>query len=108
MTATLALAADLPLDRYTDSERSSGFLTSPVFVFFLSARAGVCAGERPSSDLANRSGVARCEFSTQAVCKSWILACDQAQVPRFNPYKLRHSFATLLRREGADLADVQH
>jgi site-specific recombinase XerD len=47
------------------------------------------------------------EFSTQAFYKSWMLACDQANVPRFNPYKLRHSFATLLRRNGADLADVQ-
>ena len=46
-------------------------------------------------------------FSTQAFHKSWVLACDQAHVARFNPYKLRHSFATLLRREGADLADVQ-
>ena len=46
-------------------------------------------------------------FSTQAFYKSWMLACDQAHVARFNPYKLRHSFATLLRREGADLADVQ-
>jgi len=46
-------------------------------------------------------------FSTQAFHKSWMLACDQAHVERFNPYKLRHSFATMLRREGADLADVQ-
>jgi integrase/recombinase XerD len=47
------------------------------------------------------------DFSTQAFHKSWMLACDQAHVARFNPYKLRHSFATLLRREGTDLADVQ-
>ncbi len=46
-------------------------------------------------------------FSTQAFHKSWMLACDQAHVARFNPYKLRHSFATMLRREAADLADVQ-
>lgn len=26
---------------------------------------------------------------------------------RFNPYKLRHSYATLMRRGGADIADVQ-
>jgi integrase len=36
-----------------------------------------------------------------------VLACDQAHVTRFNPYKLRHSFATRMRRAGADLADVQ-
>ena len=46
-------------------------------------------------------------FSTQAFYKSWMLACDQADVTRFNPYKLRHSFATRMRRAGADLADVQ-
>ena len=46
-------------------------------------------------------------FSTQAFYKSWVLACDQANVTRFNPYKLRHSFATRLRRAGTDLADVQ-
>jgi integrase len=46
-------------------------------------------------------------FSTQAFYKSWVLACDQAHVTRFNPYKLRHSFATRMRRAGADLADVQ-
>jgi site-specific recombinase XerD len=28
-------------------------------------------------------------------------------VARFNPYKLRHSYATLMRRGGADIADVQ-
>jgi integrase len=47
------------------------------------------------------------EFSTHAFYKSWVLACDQANVTRFNPYKLRHSFATRMRRAGADLADVQ-
>jgi site-specific recombinase XerD len=46
-------------------------------------------------------------FSTQAFYKSWVLACDQADIVRFNPYKLRHSFATRMRRAGADLADVQ-
>jgi integrase len=47
------------------------------------------------------------KYSTQAFYKSWVLACDQANVTRFNPYKLRHSFATRMRRAGADLADVQ-
>ena len=46
-------------------------------------------------------------FSTHSFCKCWMLACDRASVARFNPYKLRHSFATRLRRAGADLADVQ-
>jgi integrase len=46
-------------------------------------------------------------FSTQSFHGSWTLACDQAAVARFNPYKLRHSFATRLRRAGTDLADVQ-
>jgi site-specific recombinase XerD len=32
---------------------------------------------------------------------------DQANVARFNPYKLRDSFWTLARRCGADMADVQ-
>ena len=36
-----------------------------------------------------------------------MLACDSAGVPRFNPYKLRHSYATRLRRAGADIADIQ-
>ena len=46
-------------------------------------------------------------FSTQAFYKSWMLACDQAHVTRFRPYLLRHSFATRVRRAGADFADVQ-
>lgn len=46
-------------------------------------------------------------FSTSSLYKSWMLACDKAGVERFNPYRLRHSFATDLRRAGADLADVQ-
>jgi integrase len=46
-------------------------------------------------------------FSTQSFYKSWMHACEDAAVTRFNPYKLRHSFATMLRREGADIADVQ-
>lgn len=32
---------------------------------------------------------------------------EEADVPFFNPYKLRHSHATALRAEGMDLADVQ-
>jgi site-specific recombinase XerD len=36
-----------------------------------------------------------------------MLACDQAGIERFNPYRLRHSYATLLRRGGADIADIQ-
>jgi integrase len=47
------------------------------------------------------------DFSTSAFYKSWMKACDDADVERFNPYKLRHSYATLLRRAGTDLADVQ-
>jgi integrase/recombinase XerC len=46
-------------------------------------------------------------FSTQAFYKGWMLACDQAGVERFRPYLLRHSYATLLRRGGADVADIQ-
>ena len=47
------------------------------------------------------------KFSTSGFYKSWMLACEQAGVERFNPYKLRHSYATLLRRGGVDVADVQ-
>ncbi len=47
------------------------------------------------------------EFSQSAVYKSWKLACEAAGVPFFNPYKLRHSYATALRAQGMDLADVQ-
>jgi len=36
-----------------------------------------------------------------------MLACKAANVAPFNPYKLRHSYATLLRRAGADIADIQ-
>jgi len=46
-------------------------------------------------------------FSTSSFYKSWMLACDDAKITRFNPYKLRHSYATLLRRSGADVADIQ-
>lgn len=45
-------------------------------------------------------------FSQSSLYKSWKLACDDADVPFFNPYKLRHSYATALRAEGVDLADV--
>jgi integrase len=46
-------------------------------------------------------------FSQSSVYKSWKQACDEAEVPFFNPYKLRHSYATALRAQGMDLADVQ-
>ena len=46
-------------------------------------------------------------FSQSAVYKSWKSACETAGVPFFNPYKLRHSYATALRAQGMDLADVQ-
>ena len=46
------------------------------------------------------------EFSQSSLYKSWKLACEDADVAFFNPYKLRHSFATALRAEGVDLADV--
>lgn len=45
-------------------------------------------------------------FSTSAFHKSWTLACRKAGVPEFNPYKLRHSFATRLHRH-VPLSDVQ-
>ena len=47
------------------------------------------------------------KFSQSSLYKSWKLACEDAGVPFFNPYKLRHSYATALRAEGVDLADVQ-
>ena len=47
------------------------------------------------------------EFSQPSVYKSWKQACKDAEVPFFNPYKLRHSYATALRAQGMDLADVQ-
>jgi len=47
------------------------------------------------------------EFSNSSLYKSWKLACEDAGVAFFNPYKLRHSYATALRAEGMDLADVQ-
>ena len=46
-------------------------------------------------------------FSARAFYKAWMLAGDQAKVERFRPYLLRHSYATLLRRGGADVADIQ-
>ncbi len=47
------------------------------------------------------------EFSQSSVRKSWKLACEDAGVPFFNPYRLRHTWATTLRAGGLDLADVQ-
>ena len=47
------------------------------------------------------------QFSQSSLYKSWKLACHDADVPFFNPYKLRHSYAAALRSEGIDLADVQ-
>jgi len=46
-------------------------------------------------------------FSQSSVYKTWKAACEDADVPFFNPYKLRHSYATALRAQGMDLADVQ-
>ena len=46
------------------------------------------------------------KFSQSSLYKSWKLACAEADIPFFNPYKLRHSYATALRAEGIDLADV--
>jgi integrase len=45
-------------------------------------------------------------FSTSSFYKSWHLTCEQAGVPKFKPYSLRHTFGSLARRY-ADLADVQ-
>jgi integrase/recombinase XerD len=47
------------------------------------------------------------EFSQSSLRISWKKACEAANVPFFNPYKLRHSYASALRAEGLDLADVQ-
>jgi integrase/recombinase XerD len=47
------------------------------------------------------------KFSQSSLYKSWKSACTVADVPFFNPYKLRHSYATALRAQGMDLADVQ-
>lgn len=47
------------------------------------------------------------KFSTSSMWKSWTLACKRAGVEPFNPYRLRHSYASDLRRGGADLADIQ-
>jgi integrase len=47
------------------------------------------------------------EFSQSSIYKSWKLACEDAKVPFFNLYRLRHTYATTLRAEGLDLADVQ-
>ena len=62
--------------------------------------------ERPEATRAHRQR-AFGDFSAQSVYKSWKQACAEADVPFFNPYKLRHSYATALRAEGMDLADVQ-
>ena len=47
------------------------------------------------------------KFSQSSVYKSWKKACRDAKVACFNPYKLRHAYATALRAPGMDLADVQ-
>ena len=47
------------------------------------------------------------EFSRSSLYKSWQLACEEAGVPFFSPYRLRHTYATVLRAGGMDLADVQ-
>lgn len=47
------------------------------------------------------------KFLASSVYKSWKLACEDADVPFFNPYRLRHTYATTLRAGGMDLADVQ-
>jgi len=46
-------------------------------------------------------------FSQSSVYKSWKQACEDAEIPFFNPYRLRHTWATTLRAGGMDLADVQ-
>ena len=47
------------------------------------------------------------ELSQSSIYKTLKLACEDADVPFFNPYKLRHTWATTLRAEAMDLADVQ-
>lgn len=74
-------------------------------------------GGKPHWKPLTASGVAACKlfiehdafgkFSQSSIYKSWKLACEDANVPFFNPYRLRHTYATTLRAEGMDLADVQ-
>lgn len=83
--------------------------------FVLVRKAG--KGGRTQTKPLNASGVsawrefisvaANGEFSTSSMWKSWTLACKRAGVEPFNPYCLRHSYASDLRRAGADLADIQ-
>ena len=47
------------------------------------------------------------QFSQPSVYKSWKAACEEAGVPFFNPYKLRHSVRDRAPVQGMDLADVQ-
>lgn len=49
------------------------------------------------------------EFSVASMRKSLVLACSKKpKIPVFRIYDLRHTYATALRRAGADLADVGH
>ena len=48
------------------------------------------------------------EFSTASMRKSLVRACQKdPKLPMLRVYDLRHTYASLMRKTGADLADVQ-
>lgn len=47
------------------------------------------------------------KFSVQSTRKSLVRACQKVGISPFRVYDLRHSFLSALRKEGADLSDIQ-